>query len=328
MRIERLKDDAQARFCWDEFVSESNNGTVFHKQQFLGYHPEERFEDHHLAVYKRDRLYAVITGAIVENRDAKAFVSHPGASYGGVVLGSHCRFEDAAAVITALVTYLRETDTGVIDLTLPPAPYYQVPHQTLEYALVSAGFQYRKRELTSVVAIDAGPDSLYARLPKKTRADVRQAQKLGLGVNWIDDPPDYELSVMYDMLLENREELGLLTPPAHTIEELGRIRDQLPGMLLMGLVRSEDRPVASTLVFRCNSRVLLTFYICHKSAARDRHPVHLMLHGLLCEGAKQGYRYVDFGISTVQMKPLYSLIKFKESFGAQGFFRDTFEKHI
>ena len=28
---------------WDKFVEESDNGTMFHKREFLSYHPKDRF---------------------------------------------------------------------------------------------------------------------------------------------------------------------------------------------------------------------------------------------------------------------------------------------
>ena len=149
--------------------------------------------------------------------------------------------------------------------------------------------------------------------------------KLGLRVTWSDDPGDDELSVLYRMLIENRKDLGLTSPPTHTLEELIHIRDIMPGLLTVGMTYADARPVAGTLVFRCNPRALLTFYICHERTARDQHPVHLLLYDLICTGTRQGYRIVDFGISTVDMAPLRTLIRFKESFRAQGFFRDTFE---
>ena len=328
MKFEKLEDGAQSVADWDRFVSDSNDGTVFHTLRFLGYHPGDRFESHHLCIYKRNRLFAVLPGTLCKEQSGPALVSHPGASYGGLVFSDHFSFSDASDLIQGLVDYSTSAGFRRIEMTLPPTAYMATPHQIFEYALISAGFSYRKRELTSIVSLDTPVENVLAGLPQKTRADVRQAQKLGLCVTWRDDPSDEDLGVLYRMLLDNRQDLELKTPPAHSLEELGRIREKLPGMLLLGLTHSGDTSVAGTLVFRCNPQVLLTFYICHDRSARDLHPVHLMLCDLLSEGTRQRYRYVDFGISTVNMKPLHSLIKFKESFNAQGFFRDTFEKVI
>lgn len=328
MTVKPWQDTENDRATWDQLVSDSNNGTVFHTLQFLSYHPPDRFNDHHLGIYKGNRLFAVIPGAEVQTSGTRAFVSHPGASYGGMVIPSDCRFADAEHLVNALIAYSRAAGFSRIDLTLPPMPYYRIPHQTLDFALVHAGFSYRKRELTNIVTLDTPPDAVLGSLPGKTRSDIRQAIKTGIRTQWVDDPSDEMLSVMYAMLEANRKELNLDAPATHTLPELSRIRDLNPGRLLLGIGLAEETPVATTLVFRCNDQSLLTFYICHDRRARDRHPVHYLLYDLICEGSRQNYRTLDFGISTVDMKPLSSLIRFKESFNARHFFRDTFELNL
>lgn len=325
MKIERLRDDAAAHQVWDRFVAVADNGTIFQHLRFLEYHPENRFHSHHMLVYKRRHLYAVIPAALQEETDGPALISHPGASYGGIVTQPPFRLDDADALIAALLTYAQDNGLRRIDLTPTPMPYMKHPNQTVDFALVRAGFRYRKREFTHVVRLDTPPDMIMKGMPVKTRADIRQAMKCGLSVVWTDHPSSDELSMLYRMLLENRKTLGLTAPPTHTMEEVIRIRDLMPELMTLGMVYEDTRAVAGTLVFRCNPQALLTFYICHDRVARDRHPVHLLLYDLICRGTQQGYRIVDFGISTVHMKPLRSLIRFKESFRAQGIFRETFE---
>ncbi len=328
MTIKRWQDTEENVALWDQWVADSNNGTIFQTLQFLTYHPTDRFINHHLCIYKRNKLFAVMPGAEVSEEGGPAFVSYPGASYGGMVVSSDCRLEDAVRLVDTLVAYIRTAGFTRIDLTLPPIPYYQTPHQTLDFALVHAGFQYRKRELTNIVSLNIPPDKVLQNLPEKTRADIRQAIKTDIRIEWIDDPSDKMLSVMYDMLQDNRSYLGLDFPPTHTLPELSRIRDLNPGRLVLGVGYAEEIPVSTTLVFRCNRQSLLTFYICHDRQARDRHPVHYLLYDLICEGVRKQYRILDFGISTVNMAPLNSLIRFKESFRARNFFRDTFELKV
>src|SRR5207237_970692 len=69
---------------WDAFVSRSMNGTVFHTQQFLDYHPNGRFQFQHLLFYSGEHLVAVLPGGI---RNGNIFESPLGASYGSFVTG-------------------------------------------------------------------------------------------------------------------------------------------------------------------------------------------------------------------------------------------------
>jgi hypothetical protein len=328
MTIELLSGSEDAHVQWDHFVEKSNNGTVFHSLRFLGYHDESRFQHHHICFHKRGSLIGVMPAAIQMVGGRTCLVSHPGASFGGPVLPGSVSYEDQAAMVESLCSHALSLAVHKIGMTLPPIPYMSQADQTLEFVLANAGFLYRKREFTSVVSLDLKPEDVFQSLPQKTRADVRQAQNLGLRVAWTTDPSDDDLASMYVMLLENRADLDLDTPPTHSLEELRVLRERLPGMLHLGVVYSGNRGVASTLVFQCSKRALLTFYICHDRSARDLHPVHLMLYDLICEGTRNGFCLLDFGISSIDMKPLSSLIRFKESFRSHGFLRDTFEKQI
>ena len=51
-------------------------------------------------------------------------------------------------------------------------------------------------------------------------------------------------------------------------------------------------------------------------------PVLLFLH-IFDWVIKGGYKFYDFGIFTVNEEPNYGLARFKENFGANGYFRKT-----
>ena len=54
-------------FVWDEFVDNSNNGTIFHKLSFLDYHDRGKFKRLNL-VFKRDgKILALLSGEIKKN---------------------------------------------------------------------------------------------------------------------------------------------------------------------------------------------------------------------------------------------------------------------
>ena len=328
MIVQPLSDHPTEPDAWNGFVNEAHAGTAFQTLRFMAYHPPDRFQNHHLVAYSRRRLFAVIPGAVVEEPDGPAFISYPGASYGGPVIANACSFDNAEELVGALISYAQTHGFARIDLTLTPLPYLDRPNQTLAFALLCAGFVCRKRELTQCVDLGSAKTQRQYGLPSKTRADIRQARKNGLRTEWTIDPSPAVLETLYALLIRNRIELGLNTPPTHTLDELNRIRGLCPGLLWVGATFSTDGPVATTLVFRLNSRVLLTFYICHERTARDLHPVHLLLSDLIEQGVNQGYRLLDFGISSINMNPLPGLIRFKESFNSQGFLRETFELRL
>ena len=74
---------------WNSFVLISNNGTLFHNQQFISYHIEREFIDCSLMIYNDNKLIALFPAAMKDN---STVFSHPGASHGGLVIKNNLSF--------------------------------------------------------------------------------------------------------------------------------------------------------------------------------------------------------------------------------------------
>ena len=77
---------------WDEFVEQSDNGTMFSKRRFLSYHDKNKFNDKSIYITKDGKLHSVFTAALIERDGKKILSSHPGASYGGFAYNSELNF--------------------------------------------------------------------------------------------------------------------------------------------------------------------------------------------------------------------------------------------
>ncbi|HWY35585.1 MAG TPA: hypothetical protein VNX68_13140, partial [Nitrosopumilaceae archaeon] len=53
--------------AWNNFVNSSNNGTLFHRLDFLSYHGK-KFEsiENHLLFFKGDELFAVLPAGVID----------------------------------------------------------------------------------------------------------------------------------------------------------------------------------------------------------------------------------------------------------------------
>ena len=54
---------------WDDFVNQSNTGTIFHKQSFLNYHLKRKFHDYSLLFYNKNVLVSVLPAALIKNKN-------------------------------------------------------------------------------------------------------------------------------------------------------------------------------------------------------------------------------------------------------------------
>lgn len=316
-KFEVVRYSSEYAETWDAFVDASNNGTLFHKRSFLNYHPPDRFIDDSLMFYKKGRLIAVFPAARRHGDDEKVLISHPGASFGGFVTRLDLTLRDAERLVKALVRYARDQHYGAIDMTLPPIVYLHRPSHYIDFALYQAGFRYRKREVSSVVPLPYNENEVMALFTPQARRNVRKAQRLGVMVRQHDD-----LVTFYDILKHNLK-LRHNVIPTHSLAELQLLARTFPQAIRLFAAFVEKRMVAGIVLFDANSRVTLAFYISHLEAFQQYRAVNLLFYEAFCWAIRQGFTYLDFGLFTVNMVPNWGLAQFKESFGAQGVFRDS-----
>lgn len=309
---------SEDRQTWTDMVMRSNNGTLFHLPEFLDYHPEGRFENHHLIAEDGGGPVSVIPGALEHREDGAWFRSYPGASYGGPVLSDSCRLRSTERIIDALAEYCRSRGWSGIEMTPPPVVYYRRPHNYLEFALLKRGFEYRKRELTAVIDLGRLGEELRLGLSSSALRGARKAERNGVTV---EENPDF--SSFYPVLESNLQQRHGVRP-THTLQELEMLRSLLGGDRIRQFTAMRDgRVLAGMLMFHCNARVTLAFYISHDSEHQALRPVNLLYLEVIRWAKQMGYSYMDLGTFTLDMEVNYGLCRFKESFSARGMFRNT-----
>ncbi len=316
MRIRRLENTDKAD--WTDFVLRSNNGTVFQLPAFLDYHPAGRFDNHHLAQEGAKGLEVIIPGALTQREDGIWFRSYPGASYGGPVLQDSAGLHFVEKSVDALIEYCRKQGWTGIEITPPPTVYYRRPHNYLEFALIKRGFTYPRRELTAVIDLSRLGEELNLGFRSSALRGVRKAIKSGVRVEENDD-----FSLFYPVLESNLQQRHGVRP-THTLEELELLRSLLGPQRIKQFVALADGQVLGGMVmFHCNPRTTLAFYISHDQEHQALRPVNLVYMEVIRWAKSMGYHYLDLGTYTLDMDVNYGLCRFKESFSARGVFRNT-----
>lgn len=312
---ERLNEGGYSE--WQEFLHASNNGTIFHDLDFLAYHPPDRFDVHHLLFRRRGNLLALFPAAIVRHESKAVLRSPYGASVGGFVTREGVRLDECLELVDALVEYATGVGVDAVEMTTVPTIYHATPHHHLDFALFTQGFTYVRRLLVSALDLASIVGDPMDAFEGRMRTAIRKALKAGVMVAESD-----QWRAFYDILLENKAKHG--ATPTHTLEELLDLKQRLPERVRLYLGYAEGRPVAGVLVFICNRRVATTFYICHLASYQACNPVSLVLHQVVQEYWRQGFRYLDLGPSVApDMAVQWGVLKFKESLGTRGYFRDT-----
>lgn len=318
MNIRRI--EAGDRRLWSDFVVSSNNGTIFHTPEFIDYHPEGRFNNHHLLIAEgsRSKVVAMIPGALAQRDDGIWFHSYPGASYGGPVFQDEIGLRKIENMLDKLISYGRTNEWKGIEITLPPIIYYRHPHNYLEFALLKRGFGYAKRELTAVIDLLRLGGELTQGFRSSAIRGVRKAQKNSVVVEENSD-----FSLFYPVLESNLQQRhGVI--PAHTLEELERLPKLVGKSNIRQFIAKKDGEVLGGMVmFNCNSRVTLAFYISHDQEHQSLRPLNPVYLEVIRWAKMNGYHYLDLGTFTLQNEVNYGLCRFKESFSARGVFRNT-----
>lgn len=307
---------------WDDFVEASDNGTMFNKRSFLSYHNKNKFNDVSFFARKNGKLFSVFTAALIERDGKKVLASHPGASYGSFVYPSDLNFREAHDLVEYLLEYGKEKKADRIQLTLAPIIYQTKYSNYIDFALVRNGFTYLKREVSSIVQLDFNPEELLNTYRAEARTATKKALKKGVEIVETERFEEY-----YEILKKNLK-LRHGVNPAHTLEEIKKLKKMFPAKIRLWGAFLKDELIAGVCNFSVNKNVVLAFYISHDEAFQEYRPVNLLFYEIMKRYQTEGFKFLDFGIFTVAMEPNWGLGRFKENFGARGIFRDTFVKDI
>jgi lipid II:glycine glycyltransferase (peptidoglycan interpeptide bridge formation enzyme) len=307
---------------WDNFVDSSDNGTMFHKRLFLSYHPKGRFKDASLVFKKNGQMFAIISAAVVEREGKRILISHSGASYGGFVYKSNLNFREAFDLVESVVDYAKELKCERIQLTPPPMIYQSKYSNYIDFALVKNEFSYLKRDVSSVVQLDVEHDELLSTYRAEARTAVKKSIKQGIEIVECDRFEEY-----YEILKLNLK-MRHNVNPTHSLEELLKLKKLFPTKIRLWGAFKGEKLIAGVCNFSANPKVVLAFYISHDEEYQEYRAVNLLFYEIMKRYKDEGFKFLDFGIFTVNMDPNWGLARFKENFGARGIFRDTFYKDI
>lgn len=305
---------------WDEFVRESNNGTIFHLQKFLSYHPENRFAWNHLMFSDGNDIIAVLPTA----KMGTTLESPIGASYGSFVT-KDIDFGTTLELVDAFSEYCRSNGIERTLLTPPPIIYQHVMSQNLDYALAYRGYSFDKHYISHAIHL-RDEDFLKNFSGTARRYIHKYVREQSLTVEASTD-----LEAFYPILVENKARHGV--KPTHSLDELKLLKELFPEEIILFLVRHRGNPIAGSLNFICNSRVLLCFYNMLLYAYEEYNPIHAVMYEVASWAGKRGFQWIDIGVSQDtkaknQMTPSMGLIRFKEKFDARGIMRSTFYKRF
>jgi hypothetical protein len=320
VQIKRFSE--QESNTWNNFLSSAKNSTIFHHRDFLSYHPKDRFVDHSLLFYNDNEIISVFP-SIERKMDGKKILhSHQGASYGSYATTHWLTIRESFDMVTSLISYAKDNEFSQIIITVPPVIYLKTPSNYIDFSLVKNGFTYLKRELTSVVPLEAKGEKLLQSYRAEARTATRKALRSKIVVR---ETNDYE---QYYALLSKNLSSRHNVKPTHTLEEITLLHSRFPDKIRLFGAFLDETMIGGVCNFSVNENVVLAFYISHSMDYQEYRPVNVLFYEIMQQYKTEGFSYLDFGTFTLNMEPNWGLGRFKENFGARGVFRDTFVLNV
>ena len=305
---------------WNDFVSSANNGTLFSNRDFLNYHIDRAFQDCSLLFFKNKKIVAVLPAAIKNN----SLHSHPGASYGGIIILKETSFKTINYIVAELESFCIKKKFSSIVLKIPPASYLSSYDESTNYILERNGFKIKERYISHLANISSKKD-VKSLLTKRKQRYVNNSFVYSQIILKESD----SFSSFYKILFNLKKKYS--SKPTHSLNELKNIKKLFPQKCILILSKLKNKIVGGTLMFFINKKVSLVFYNVVLDSFRKSQLSAYQLYNCMVFSKKQGYRLVDFGVSqnpesSDPLSPKISLIQFKECFGAKGAMRTVYIK--
>ena len=267
---------------WDSAVRASDTSTFLHTRRFLSYHGD-RFADASVAFAGDDGGLVAVLPAAVHPDDPSVVVSHPGATFGGLVTTAP---RSGREHIEAACAHWR--DAGFSRLVYKPVPavYHRSPFADDVYALWRLGARRTCADLASVIDLER-PEAVASR----RRRAVSKARNAGVEVLAGADQLERLWPVVEEVL---RVRHGVA--PVHALADIADLAARFPEEIEVRVAALGGEAIAGTVLF-VSERLVHTQYLAAGEDGRAVGALDLVVAHAIDEARAAGRRWFDFGTS-------------------------------
>jgi hypothetical protein len=282
----------------------------------MDYH-KERFEDHSLMLSRKNELFAIFPAAI-SPLNTREIVSHPGLTFGGLIMNAKESQDFTEDCLNALTEYYSNQGYERLIYKAVPSIYQRRPTSQDEYFLWKAGFQCFRIDLSVSINLSCDIDSGSRRL-----RGLKKAEK---SLNLSNDI--YYLESFWKILTHNLESRHSATP-THTLDEIKSLILKFPTQITPIFAIKDGRCVAGVVVYKTSS-VHHAQYISADYEGQEVGALDLIFDSLIFNAKSKMVNFFDFGISSLKGGTALNegLYSFKYEFGGGGVCHRFYTKEI
>lgn len=311
IHIERYHNELHLQ--WDDFVSNSKNGTFLFYRNYMEYH-SDRFQDFSLVAYdKRNRIIALLPA----NQKGIYLQSHAGLTYGGFITDERMTTTTMLALWVFTIEYLLKSGFEYLIYKTIPYIYHKVPAEEDRYALFLAGASLTRRDVLTVIS-----NQPRLKLQERRIRGIKKAEKNELQVEISS-----ELNKFWPILTETLQ-IRFGTSPVHTLEEIEFLKGNFPDNIQLYCCWKESKMLAGVIVYE-SDQVAHFQYIASNEEGKQLGALDLLFYNIITKFLPHK-RCIDFGISNEMDGYILNtgLIQQKEGFGARAVVHDHYQVRL
>lgn len=270
---------------WDLFCKDAKLSSFLLSRRFLSYH-RERFVDQSLIITSGDTIVGVFPAAKSPSEATKV-VSHPGSTYGGLILSRKVTGCETKEILISIKNHYERMGFESLVYKVLPQIYREQPWADDEWVFHALGWKNIRVDLASVIDLEHE----YSYSSRRIRG-IRKAQKLGVSVEKGPDRID-EIWLILSENLRDRHNAS----PVHSLDEIKLLAGRFEKELKFYKLMYEGRVLAAVVVF-ANRHVWHAQYICSNNNGRSIGALDFLFDAIIKEARECNVRWFDFGIST------------------------------
>jgi Acetyltransferase (GNAT) domain len=304
--------------AWDRLVETAPMATFLHTRRFLSYHGD-RFKDASVVLFDENGAARAVLPAALDPDNPARVISHPGATYGGLVHDGRLNGQRAREALAAICGHY--AGLGIRALLYKPVPYiyHRSPSADDVWAIAELGARRMAGDLSCAIDLSG------RRTPSQRRLrSLDRAQRNEVAVS--DDP---QSTPAFWAVLQSALERRYSARPVHTLDEIEELRSRFPDEITPVVAVHRGNVVAGTVLFKM-PRVWHTQYLATSDEGMAVSALDVVIEHCIEKAVAAGTRYFDFGISPgAGRRGLNAgLYRFKAEFGGGGVVYEQYEHRL
>jgi hypothetical protein len=291
-----------------QIYTSASTKTFQHTPKFISYHGN-RYEDLSVMICDGNVPVAFCLAA-VEPTNEYIVVSHPGATFGGLILGKGIQGSKLDHILSNLLVYYSNLGFEEFRYKSTPYIYSDKPSDDLLYATYKNGGVQISSLLSC--ALDLRNPISYS--SQRVRGIKKGQQNVGTEFGWRN------INYFWEVLIHNLKTRHK-SKPLHSLDEINELKEVFNEDIELVVARDKkSEEISAGVVLFKSKNAWKTQYIASGDDGRKIGALDELIHNVIIAAKNAQVKYLDFGTSHEPTSGILSdgLYSFKSGFGGGG----------